>query len=148
MPAHLRGVPEPGASLRMRLESRRISSQHRQLDTLFGFVADAVDRRTRAAARAAFTRFQDALDAHLALEESFYFPALHGLHASLAASLTGFVEDHHQIRSQAEACERALVETELPSCADALGRLAETISEHEAREEEALRRIAPPPPRT
>jgi iron-sulfur cluster repair protein YtfE (RIC family) len=131
----------------MRLESRRISSQHRQLDTLFRFVAEAVDRRTRAAARAAFARFHDALDAHLSLEESFYFPALHGLHADLTASLTGFVEDHRQIRQEAEACERALVETELPSCADALGRLAETISEHEAREEEALRLVAPGPSR-
>jgi hypothetical protein len=148
MPAHLRGLPDRGASLRMRLESRRISSQHRQLDTLFGFVAEAVDRRTRAAARAAFTRFQDALDAHLALEESFYFPALHGLHAGLTASLTGFLEDHRQIRSQTEACQLALVETELPACADALAQLAETISEHEAREEEALRQIGPGPAKT
>ena len=67
----------------MQRERRVISAQHRQLDDFYLRVAAAVDAGQPDAARALFARFADALEAHFALEDGLYFPALRGLSPAL-----------------------------------------------------------------
>jgi hemerythrin-like domain-containing protein len=127
---------QPGLKKRLGQEARRISSQHEQLDSLFGLVADAVDREERVQARDAFVRFQDALDAHFSLEESMYFPALHGLRPALSAELRELVREHGVLREVLFRVGRLLGDSvPLPECARELDRLADQLADHESREE-------------
>lgn len=138
---------EPGVALRMSLEARRISSQHRQLDAIYGLVVDAVNRRLREAARSAFNRFQDAIEAHFSLEEEFYFPALHGMRSDLTADLDHLVGEHGVLREAIAGCEQCLGHAEFPHCMDLLDQLATSLADHEDREEQVLARIRQVPER-
>ena len=126
---------QPGLRLRLGQEARRISSQHRQLDVLFGHVAEALQRREAGSARTRFRRLRDALEAHMALEEELYFPALHGLHPELAAVLTDLAHEHTRLRGQIERLARRFAERDLGPCAGGLERFADRFAEHERREE-------------
>ena len=92
------GKAQPGLALRMQRETRVISAQHRQLDDFYLRVASAVHGDQPDAARAAFARFADALEAHLALEDGLYFPALRGLRPALGRDLEALCDEHQQLR--------------------------------------------------
>ena len=136
-------LEQPGLRLRLRAEHRRISSQHRQLDVLFGFVAEALGRGSLPDARTAFQRFRDAWDAHTGLEDGFYFPALRGLRPALEERLAALCEDHARLRDALEEVERAFVREELESAATALETVILAIAEHERSEEALVGEIAP-----
>jgi hypothetical protein len=129
---------QPGLTLRMRREARIVSAQHRQLDDFTLRVACALARREPRAARAAFARFADALEAHFALEEALYFPALRGLRPTLAAELSALEEEHRTLREQLAALGRPVATGTCSAASAALGRLAEALAEHEGREESLL----------
>jgi hypothetical protein len=126
---------QPGLRMRLAKESRRISSQHRQLDALHGLVASALERRAPARARTAFARFRDALDAHMSLEEELFFPALHGLRPGLEAELAELVRDHRRFRRSLDALAGAFDDGNGPACAKGLASFAAAFAEHERREE-------------
>jgi Xaa-Pro aminopeptidase len=134
---------QPGLRLRLRAEHRRISSQHRQLDALYGFVTEAVGRGSLPDAHTAFQRFRDAWDAHTGLEDGFYFPALRGLRPALEERLEALCDDHARFREALEEVERAFVREELEAAAAALERVVFAISEHERSEEDLVGEIAP-----
>jgi hypothetical protein len=136
-------LEQPGLRLRLRAEHRRISSQHRQLDVLYGFVADALGRGCLPDARTAFQRFRDAWDAHTGLEDGFYFPALRGLRPALEERLEALCDDHARFREALEEVERAFVREELESAATALEGVVFAIAEHERSEEDLVGEIAP-----
>ena len=136
-------LEQPGLRLRLRAEHRRISSQHRQLDVLYGFVADALGRGSLADVRTAFQRFRDAWDAHTGLEDGFYFPALRGLRPALEERLATLCEDHARFHEALEEVERAFMREELESAATALERIVLAIAEHERSEEDLVGEIAP-----
>jgi len=87
---------QPGLRLRVGREARRISSQHRQLDTFYGMVLDSLSNGRAERARSEFLRFHDALEAHFTVEEQIHFPALHGLRPELDAELATLVEVHSE----------------------------------------------------
>jgi iron-sulfur cluster repair protein YtfE (RIC family) len=127
---------QPGLRMRVAQESRRISSQHRQLDDLHAFVAAALEQGDASEACQRFCRFKDALDAHMALEDELYFPALHGLEPSLEAELMRLAQEHQRFRSELAALERSFDEGELASCQTALDRFVGRFAAHELREED------------
>lgn len=126
---------EPAVARRMGHAGRRISSQHRQLDEFFGMVLDALDRSSLSSARIAFTRFSDALEAHLTLEDNVFFPALHGLYRELSRDLTELVDEHGAFRRTLADLHGMLAEGSAETFGRAFERFALEVAEHEAREE-------------
>jgi hypothetical protein len=132
---------QPGLALRMRREARVISAQHRQLDDFHLRVACALARREADAASKAFARFTDALEAHLALEDGLYFPALRGLRPALAPALSALEDEHWQLRASLASAARPIEAGDCAAGAAALERLAAALADHEGREEALLARI-------
>lgn len=132
---------QPGLVLRMQRESRVISAQHRQLDDFYLRVAVALEKGEPEHARAAFTRFSDALEAHLALEDGLYFPALRGLRPSLERDLEGLCDEHQQLRERLAHVARSIESGACEPCARLLHQLAGDLAEHEGREEGLLASI-------
>lgn len=137
------GVGSNGPGLRRRIDraARSISDQHRQLDSLYDDLMDALERGDGARARLVFLRFGDALNAHFSLEESFFFPAVHGLYPAAEAELASLSLEHERFdRNLVEVSER-LRSDDLSSAADGLDGLASALATHEKREEALLHTI-------
>ena len=132
------GKTQPGLALRMRRETRVISAQHRQLDDFALHLAAALDAGEPPAAQAAFLRFADALEAHLALEDGLYFPALRGLRPSLAPDLAALGDEHQALRERVAGLARLVAAGRCEACLRPLERLAGELAEHEGREEGLL----------
>jgi iron-sulfur cluster repair protein YtfE (RIC family) len=124
---------------------RRISSQHRQLDAFFDMVMEALQRRSLSSARIAFTRFSDALEAHITLEDNVFFPALHGLYRELSRDLTDLVDEHRAFRSRLSELHELLAQGSAESFAPSFERFALQVAEHEAREEAVVSSVPQPP---
>jgi hypothetical protein len=137
------GNDRPGLSWRVGKESERISSQHRQLDDHFRLVLEALSRGDLASAERRFLRFADALDAHLSLEDNFYFPALRGLAPALLGELESLASEHGEIRDEVARVMPLFDEARPDTCVHELERLAARMAEHERREERLLQRIQP-----
>jgi hypothetical protein len=133
---------QPGLRMRIGREARRISSQHRQLDTFYGMVVESLSRGQAARARAEFLRFHDALDAHFTVEERIHFPALHGFRPELDAELAELVEQHRAFRGTLDAMARELDQGGLARCAEQLDRFVVELAAHEGREERMAERVA------
>jgi hypothetical protein len=132
------GRPQPGLALRMQRERRVISAQHRQLDDFYARLAAALAARDAPATRAAFERFSDALEAHLALEDGFYFPALGGLRPALEPDLAALCAEHRSLRRRVLDVTRLIAAGDCERCVPALEQLAGELAEHEVREEGLL----------
>jgi len=132
---------DAGVRHRMRSEERRISSQHTQLNDLYQGVASSLERSGVHTARVAFTRFADALEAHLALEDDLYFPALHGLRPDLGGQLTLLVREHRALRLLTTELHALFEAGERDTASDRLADLAEHIRSHEAKEEALISQI-------
>jgi len=130
--------PEPGLALRMQRERRVISAQHRQLDDFHARLAAALDALDAAAAQTTFRRFSDALEAHLALEDGFYFPALRGLRPALGPDLEALAEEHQVFRERLAALAPLVEAGRCEACLRPLERLAGDLADHEGREEGLL----------
>jgi hemerythrin-like domain-containing protein len=134
---------EPGLRKRLDRESRRISSQHRQLDVLLQAVATALECEDRPAARAHFVRVADALDAHFAIEEELTFPAVHGLRPALGPTLASLASEHDVLRERTQGVADAL-QRDGHSGGEllvSLDSLVESLRAHEDREEALLQAI-------
>ena len=129
---------EPGLALRMQRERRVISAQHRQLDEFYVRLAAALDGVDLADASKAFWRFSDALEAHLALEDGLYFPALRGLEPALTRDLEALCDEHQALRGRQAAVGRQLDAGSCAECVRPLERLVGDLAEHEGREEGLL----------
>ena len=129
---------QPGLALRVQRGARTISAQHRQLDDFYLRVAAALDGGEAESARAAFARFCDALEAHLALEDGLYFPALRSLRPALERDLDPLEGEPQQLRERLAQVARSLESDDCPRCARLLEQLAGDLAEHEGREEGLL----------
>ncbi len=125
----------------MHRDTRRISTQHRKLDTFYAMIAMALELGELPKARAAFLRFQDALDAHFSLEDELYFPAIRGLRPQLDAALAELVREHRFLRKAMQDVGRELERDDQSRSADALEEFVVLLSAHEGREEELLASI-------
>jgi iron-sulfur cluster repair protein YtfE (RIC family) len=134
-------LKQNGLEKRVQIESRRISSQHRQLDQFHEMVATALEHGDPAQVRSAFTRFRDALEAHFSVEDDVYFPAVHGLRPQLESELTSLVADHREMRRQLEKVQDLFDADRLAEGGAALDAMVSVLIEHETREERLLDQI-------
>ena len=135
---------EPALERRMEQYGHRLTAQHRQLDEFFGMVLKGVERGSLVAARVAFTRFYDALDAHITLEDRVFFPALRGLNARVASELVRLVEDHSGFRSTLHDLSDLLAKGSIEQFSVDFDSLAVLFAQHEEREERLVAEVAVP----
>jgi iron-sulfur cluster repair protein YtfE (RIC family) len=135
---HTAVIAQPGLRLRLRNETLRLSTQHRQLNTFFEMVVADLGRGSLQRARASFVRFRDALEAHLTLEDQVFFPAMRGLRPELAEPLTRLVEDHTRFRAELETLHELLATGSAEAFASQFDDLAGRVAKHERYEEEVL----------
>ena len=133
---------EPALERRIEHFAVRLSGQHRQLDEFFAEVISAVERGSLISARATFTRFYEALDAHITLEDRVFFPALRGLHPRITSELVRFVEDHDGFRRSLDELSDLLAEGSVEEFSGAFDRFAVVFSQHEEREERLMAKLA------
>jgi hypothetical protein len=141
---------QPGLRLRLTHASRRIAGQHDYLDALVASTLRALERNTPAEAREGLEGFAGALDAHFALEEQLHFPALHGLRPEVAPEIEALMVEHRALRARVRGLgERVGREPRDEVTREFVG-LADTLRDHESREEQLFASIEPapePPPR-
>jgi hypothetical protein len=132
--------PEHGLHLRVASETRRILGQHGQLHSFFGLVQDGLARGSLQSTRLAFTRFRDAIEAHIDVEDSSYFPALRGLRPHLAPRLAQLVLDHARYREELEEQWDLLARGSAEEFSARFTHFCDDFALHEGREE-ALARL-------
>jgi hypothetical protein len=131
---------QPGLRKRLRLETRRLFSQHRQLDSFYARIIDAVQRGSVQQARPPFRQFHDALAAHFAVEEKTHFPALHGLVPESEGDLAQLLHEHARFRRELGRLDELLDLSDLKAFGKRLHALAADLASHEDREEELFER--------
>ena len=141
MPRTPTQTPSPGLDVRIAQETRRIFGQHEQLRSFFELVRDGLARESLQSTRLAFTRFRDALEAHIAVEDSSWFPALRGLRPHLAPRLAQLVLDHARFRDELEELFELLARGSAEEFSVRFARFCDDFADHESREE-ALARIS------
>ncbi|MCG8590102.1 MAG: hemerythrin domain-containing protein [Proteobacteria bacterium] len=129
---------QDGLRRRLPSEAERISSQHRQLGRFYAALRRAVANGSPAAARIAFTRFNDALRAHFTVEDSIFFPALHGLAPSFRGRLEQLAREHDVYRGRLDEWYAELARGQIGAIAADLDAFAAELGEHEQREEALL----------
>lgn len=139
------GTPvDRGLRLRMAGEARRVHSQHEQLAALIHELREVLGRPDPRASRRAFDQFSDALDAHMRVEETVYFPALHGLVPEVDAELSTLIAEHRVLRDVideiAEAFEVADAEG-VKAALSAIDAFADRSKHHEEAEERLIDRV-------
>jgi hypothetical protein len=134
-----------GLRMRMRGEERRISSQHKQLGDLFERVLDSVESGGPRTAIGDLLLFSTALEAHMAVEEDIYFPALHGMRNDVGEELVGLVAQHNLIRGQLTEVREQLKTGDDDGGRQALDDLANFVGRHEHEEEDLIARISEGP---
>jgi hypothetical protein len=124
-----------GLRLRVKRLAQQIVEQHRHLDALRREVAAALEGGACADGRTALERFTAALAAHFELEQSVFFPALHGLSHARTQELEAVEAEHPRFLA---ALHRVAAEIETAS-ADASERAFREclidLRDHEQREE-------------
>ena len=136
---------EPGLEHRVQRQTRRIFSQHRQLDEMYELLLRKVDQGTAEPVQEVFRSFEQALDAHFSLEEEHTFPAVRGLHPELDAALATLVREHGAFRRYLEKLRSLLERQELGAFGAPLEALALRLAEHEGHEEQLLEKAEPEP---
>lgn len=136
------GAPtDRGLRLRMAGEARRVHSQHVQLARLFEELRRTFEERPGEASKDAFGHFADAFDAHMRLEETMYFPALHGLLPEVDADLSSLIDEHRSMRAAAQAIRDQLQAGNDRAAITLLDTLAEQRAQHEKVEEGLIERV-------
>ena len=130
---------QPGLERRVGQETRRVSNQHRQLNVFYEMLSDALRQGDGGQAREVFRRLGDALEAHFAMEDEFYFPSLHGLRPDLEAEIAALMDEHQVFRAELQTLARRLErEDGLAEAGRALEAFVGRLASHEAREERLL----------
>jgi iron-sulfur cluster repair protein YtfE (RIC family) len=132
-----------GLRYRVRRAARQISDQHRHMSELRRRCDEALAGGGGEELREALLRYCGALDAHFALEEDVFFPALHGLRPEHTEELDALSREHEVFATRLTALRRC---TETESGGDGVvasfQAFAEEMRQHEAREERLVRKIA------
>ncbi len=135
-----------GLRHRLRRVLRQLEDQHRHLGPIFEEICRALRGGAVRDVSAAFERYREALAAHFELEESVFFPAVHGLTRDRGSDLCTLCEDHEAFHAQLEAIREHLRRSELEAGQRALDALTASLRSHEQREEGLVAEVVGDPP--
>jgi len=133
---------DSGLRYRLRRALRQIGEQHRQLREIQAGLEAAAARGDRAALRDAFVRYRHAIGAHFELEESVFFPALHGLHPAEQEPLEALGRDHVEMLAELQRVSPLLDAPGLDGFGAAFGAFRSSFASHERREEALVARLS------
>jgi len=129
---------ETGLRHRLRRAVKQIGTQHEHLRSAHRAVSDAAAAGDLDEIHACLDRLCGAIDAHFALEESVFFPALHWLHPPSEGELVALVDEHAAHRTELERLRELLANAPLAEFVAVYDAFAERTAEHEGREERLL----------
>jgi len=131
---------QQGLRHRLRRIARQIDDQHRHLQDYQDALRAATAANSADAASTACARYQSALIAHFDLEESFFFPALHGYAPSQETTLVELEQAHVALLQElAQLTER--ISTRADGVEEALERFLGHLRSHEHIEVDLWQRI-------
>jgi len=131
-----------GLRHRVRRVSQQIAEQHRQLDTLRREVAAALERGALSDGVHALERFTAALAAHFDLEQTVFFPALHGLAPSRTHELEALEREHGVFLAELERIGWEIERAPAEASGRAFSRFLTDLGGHEQREERLVGAIS------
>lgn len=131
-----------GLRYRLRRASRQIAEQHRDMKELVSELERALGEERADQLKDVLLRFRAAMDAHFALEEGVFFPALHGLHPEQRSELEELSLQHQSFGAEIRRMAELLDDDSLERFASAFHELVEGLIMHERREEGVARAIA------
>ncbi len=117
----------------------KIAEEHRALDKLFSRALEQLHASgSELQARDAFDELAEALESHLAAEESLYFPTIWALRPEFKDRLRAFIRAHHHFRGLIEEITGLMGSRETEEATHVLGQLRHEFGRHEGGEEDAL----------
>jgi len=118
------------------------AAQHRELDTLFAGLLEALRAGDAAEMiREDFRRLRETLEAHVDREDRLYYPAVGALRPVHRPALESLVVAHEIFRSQLGAIEASLADAAFAEAERSLVEFVEGFAAHEEAEEALLRQI-------
>jgi hypothetical protein len=135
--------PAPaGLRYRMRRALRQIGEQHLQLHEIRERLGAAIATRQPLEARDVFVRFRHAIGAHFELEDTVFFPALHGLHPDERQALEALSRDHLGLLAALQRLSPLLDEAAFERFGIGFDAFRRDLARHERQEEGIVSRIA------
>jgi hemerythrin-like domain-containing protein len=131
-----------GLRYRIRRAARQISEQHRHMNELLREINEALAEGARERLMDLLVRYRGAMDAHFTLEDSVFFPALHGLHPKHADELDLLSHEHQGFAVELGRLRRFLEEGRLDAFSKTLQDFVNDVTRHEAREERLVQDLA------
>jgi hypothetical protein len=126
---------ETGLRLRVKRAVRQMSDQHRHIRAIHGSIQDALERGGASDAEAALDRLQSAVEAHFALEDEVFFPALHGLRPEFAEALEALSREHAEFAAALRGMIGDLRASGVEALQGGFEAYARALAAHEVREE-------------
>lgn len=124
-----------GLQHRLRRLSQQIADQHRHLAGLRDEIEAALARGAASDARRELKRYETALAAHFELEQSLFFPALHGLSPAHASGLEALEREHAGLHADLRAIGAGVEERTPDASREPFKRWLARLRDHERREE-------------
>ena len=115
-----------------------MSADHRRCDAHFVATEEAVLAGDWHAASAAFDRYGDALDAHLAMEEEVLFPAFEAETGMTGGPTAMMRAEHRELRALLRRVEDALAHHEVDAWLGSSELLRILAQQHDLKEEGVL----------
>ena len=115
-----------------------MSADHRRCDAHFVATEEAVLSGDWAGAAAAFRRYGDALDAHLAMEEEVLFPAFEQETGMTGGPTSMMRAEHRELRALLRRVEDALAHREVEAWLGSSETLRILAQQHDLKEEGVL----------
>lgn len=131
-----------GLRYRVKRAARQIGEQHRHMEQLVLQLGAVLTQGDRGEARHLLSRYRGAVDAHFGLEESVFFPALHGLHPEHTRELDELAAEHGEFKDALADLDDLLGAPTLDGFLAPFRSLVKRMAEHEQREERLVRRLA------
>jgi iron-sulfur cluster repair protein YtfE (RIC family) len=129
---------ETGLRLRVKRAVRQMSDQHRHIRAIHGSIRDALARGGASDAEAALDRLQSAMEAHFALEDEVFFPALHGLRPEFAEALETLSREHAEFAAGLRRMIADLQASGVEALQNGFEAYTRALVDHEGREEEIV----------
>jgi len=131
-----------GLRYRLRRASRQIAEQHQHMRELGGELEQALQDQLPDKLKDVLLRFHAAMEAHFALEDGVFFPALHGLHPEQRDELEELSRQHQNFGLEMERLRQRLEEGSLERFGTAFHELVKGLGLHEQREEKVVRSLS------
>ena len=129
---------DAGLQHRLRRAKRQIESQHSHLHTLYESLAAAIAKGSVEPVRDTGEQLLAAMEAHFALEDGVFFPAVHRLHPKHRQELNDLMRDHERYCKKLVQMLGDLASAGLDSFAAGYRELAASVADHEGREERLI----------